>query len=236
MTQLFGWRANDDAVRQAAWVARCVGRSASSPLPPADVAALAAYLEVRHVQAGGVVFPADRSQGGVWIVHAGTVELAVGSGRRRVIVQLLHPGDVDGDIQWLLSMPPPYTARAIDQTDCLFIAAASFDRLLGEHPAVAHRWPSSVASRLAAAHSRLLGLLGRPLPAQVARLLVERGGRWGGAVRAADAGGHAGRAAAVAEQDPQGPGGQGTHRAGLPQRAAAGPAWPGTPGWLGFPA
>lgn len=173
MTQLFGWRANDDAVRQAAWVARCVGRSASSPLPPADVAALAAYLEVRHVEPGGVVFQADRSQGGVWIVRAGTVELAVGSGRRRVIVQLLHPGDVDGDIQLLLGMPPPYTARAIDQTDCLFIAAASFDRLLAEHPAVARRWLSSVASRLAAAHFRLLGLLGHPLPAQVARLLVD---------------------------------------------------------------
>jgi CRP/FNR family transcriptional regulator, cAMP and macrophage regulator len=58
-----------------------------------------------------------------------------------------------------LDVPPLNTTRPTDQVDCLLIAAASFDRLLAVHPAVARRWLSSVASCLAAAQSRLLGPL-----------------------------------------------------------------------------
>lgn len=43
----------------------------------------------------------------MWIVRDGRIELSVGSVRRRVVVQLLRPGDVDGDIQLLLEMPLP---------------------------------------------------------------------------------------------------------------------------------
>jgi CRP-like cAMP-binding protein len=154
-------------------VARCVGRSQASPLPPADVSALAAYLEAVRFAAGAVVFPGGQRQRGVWIVRSGTVELAVGSGRRRAIVQLLRAGDVDGDIQLVLGMPPPYTARAMVDSECLFIPAGSFERLLVEHPAISRRWLTSVAGRLASSQARLLGLLGRSLPEQVARLLLD---------------------------------------------------------------
>src|SRR6266511_3193506 len=84
-------------------------------------------------------------------------DLAVGAGRRRAVVALLRPGDVDGDIQLLLRMAPPYTARAVDESDCLFLSAASFERLLAERPAIARRWLSSVAARLASSQARLLG-------------------------------------------------------------------------------
>jgi CRP-like cAMP-binding protein len=91
-------------------------------------------------------------------------------------VALLRPGDVDGDIHLLLEMAPPYTARAAGQAECLYLEAAAFERLLGEHPAIARRWLSSVAARLAASQARLLGLLGRSLVEQAARLLVEEAG------------------------------------------------------------
>jgi CRP-like cAMP-binding protein len=89
------------------------------------------------------------------------------------VVALLRPGDVDGDIQLLLRMAPPYTARAVDESDCLFLSAASFERLLAERPAIARRWLSSVAARVASGQQRIVGLLGRSLPVQVARLLTE---------------------------------------------------------------
>jgi CRP-like cAMP-binding protein len=101
------------------------------------------------------------------------VELSVGAGRRRAVVHLLRPGDVDGDIQLLLAMPMPYTGRAIADTRCLFLASADFERLLATRPPIARRWLSSVAQRLAASQARVLGLLGRSLTAQAARLLAE---------------------------------------------------------------
>ncbi|ETW25832.1 transcriptional regulator, partial [Mycobacterium gastri 'Wayne'] len=160
-------------VRHAAWVARCVGRGASAPLHPNDVSALAESLQSRDFAPGTVVFLADRVASGVCIVRQGRIELAVGSGRRRVVVDVLRPGDVDGDIPLLLDMPPPYTARALTDSSCLFLDRQAFDRLLATHPAISRRWLSSVAQRVSASQSRLIGLLGRPLSAQLAQLLLD---------------------------------------------------------------
>jgi CRP/FNR family transcriptional regulator, cAMP and macrophage regulator len=169
-----GHRAEEEArIRQAAWVARCVGRGEAAPLRPDDVTALAGMLQVRECAPGQVVFRAGAPAAGVWIVREGRVELSVGAGRRRAVVHLLRPGDVDGDIQLLLGMPMPYTGRAIADARCLFLGSADFERLLATRLPIARRWLSSVAQRLAASQARVLGLLGRSLTAQAARLLAE---------------------------------------------------------------
>jgi CRP-like cAMP-binding protein len=168
-----GHQAVEEArIRQAAWVARCVGRGSAAPLRAEDVAALAGTLRVREFAPGQVVFKAQGPTAGVWIVRDGRIELSVGVGRRRAVVHLLRPGDVDGDIQLLLGMPMPYTGRAMADARCLFLASADFEELLATRPPVARRWLSSVALRLAASQARVLGLLGGSLTAQAARLLA----------------------------------------------------------------
>lgn len=163
---------SEGQIRQAAWVARCVGRGQSAPLQPDDVTALASMLTVRAFGPGSVLFGGGRAPG-VWIVRDGQVELAVGSGRRRAVVQLLRPGDVDGDIQLLLDMPLPYTGRALSQVTCLYLGPEDFEHLLATRLGIARRWLSSVAQRLAASQARILALLGGSLAAQAASLLTE---------------------------------------------------------------
>ena len=107
------------------------------------------------------------------IVRDGRIELSVGSGRRRAVVQLLRPGDVDGDIQLLLEMLLPYTARALSEVTCLFLTRKDFEELLAARPAIARRWLSSVAQRLAASQARVLALLGGSLTSQAAKLLAD---------------------------------------------------------------
>jgi CRP-like cAMP-binding protein len=165
--------ASEAQIRQAAWVARCVGRGQSAPLRPGDVTALASTLAVRTCPPGSVLFGSGEQTPGVWIVRGGRIELSVGSGRRRAVVQLLRPGDVDGDIQLLLDMPLPYTGRALAEATCLFLARQDFEGLLATHPAIARRWLSSVAQRLAASQARILALLGGSLTAQAATLLAD---------------------------------------------------------------
>jgi CRP/FNR family transcriptional regulator, cAMP and macrophage regulator len=165
--------ASEAQIRQAAWVARCVGRGQAAPLHPEDVTALASTLTVRRCSPGEVLFRVGEQSSGVWIVRDGRIELSVGSGRRRAVVQLLRPGDVDGDIQRLLEMPLPYTGRALSEVTCLFLARDDFEELLASHPAIARRWLSSVAQRLAASQARILALLGGSLTAQAAILLAE---------------------------------------------------------------
>lgn len=173
MTLLRADRLPEEAVREAAWVARCVGRAETSPLAESDLSALASYLSGRQFGRGSVLFNAEQVPEGVWIIRDGMAELSVGAGRRRQVVQLWHAGDVDGDVQLLLGMPFPYTARASTDIRVLFLEAHSFERLLAEHPRVARRWMSSVATRVVRSHARILALLGKSLAAQVARLLAD---------------------------------------------------------------
>jgi CRP-like cAMP-binding protein len=168
-----GQSAAEAQVRHAAWVARCVGRGAAAPLHPDDLAALAGTLQLVEYMPGTVVFPAGQPASGVWIVRQGHIELAVGSGRRRAVVAVLHPGDVDGDIPLLMEMPLAYTARALTDSTCLFLEHAAFEQLLATHPAISRRWLSSVAQRVTAAQARLIGMLGRSLTAQLAQLLLD---------------------------------------------------------------
>jgi CRP/FNR family transcriptional regulator, cAMP and macrophage regulator len=131
-------------------VARCVGRRAAAALCPDDVSALAATLSVREFGVGGVVFKAGGPTVGVWIVRDGSVELFVGSGRRRAVVHLLRPGDVDGDIQMLLGRDLSYTGRVLSGVTCLFPGRDDFEKLLATGLPLARRWLPSVAQRLAA--------------------------------------------------------------------------------------
>lgn len=166
-------RAADARIQHAAWVARCVGRGESAPLRPDDVTALAATIGVRRLAPGAVLFRTGEQAAGVWITRQGRIELSAGSGRRRAVVQLLRPGDVDGDIQLLLRMPLPYTGRALSDVTCLYLDQDDFERLLATRPGIARRWLSSVAGRLAASQARVLGLLGGSLTAQTLKLLAE---------------------------------------------------------------
>jgi CRP-like cAMP-binding protein len=163
----------DRLVREAAWVARCVGRADTVPFTDADLDALASSLARREFQQGSVLFTQAAPPAGVWIIQRGSVELAVRSGRRRAVVALLRPGDVEGDVALVLGKPPPYTARAREATVCLFLDAGDFRRLLRRHPAIAQRWLTSCAIRLARSHARILELLEGSLLQRVARLLLD---------------------------------------------------------------
>ena len=166
------WR-EDSPIREAAWIARCVGDPATTPLTESDLAALASYLQPLEFDGGAPVFRAGERPEGVWIVRSGMIELATGTGRRKIVVQLLYPGNVDGDIQLILGMPLPYSARAIEASRCLFLTSDSFEALLREHPTVARRWLSSVAARVSRGQERLMGMLGRSLVEQTTRLLLD---------------------------------------------------------------
>lgn len=170
---VLGRRANDEALRHALWVSRCVGRADASPLRPADVDELARYLRVQRLDTGQPLHRPGAEPSQVCIVRDGCIELAVPSASGRLVIQALRAGDVDGDIQMLLGVALPYEARASMPTTCLLLGREDFETLLAERPALARRWLTSVSARLARSHDRLTTLLGQRLPAQVAQLLLD---------------------------------------------------------------
>ncbi|MGD9702888.1 MAG: Crp/Fnr family transcriptional regulator [Acidimicrobiia bacterium] len=160
-------------MRQAAWVARCVGRGAVPHLSPSDLELLAAQLSTVKFSRGDVVFGAGQMSTAVWVVRSGSIGLFAGTGSERVILAILRPGDLDGDVSTLLGMPQPYSAEALEDSICHRLASDQFGRMFGQHPELARRWLTAVAGRLAASQQRLVDLLGVPLAQQVARVVLD---------------------------------------------------------------
>lgn len=159
-------------VREAAWMARCIGRGRLAPLRPEDLHALASDLQTRSLARGERVFAAGEPSPGVVVVRSGSVELAVRQARRTLVVEVLRAGDVDGDLPLLLGVPLPYSARAASPTEVLFLPGERFVDVLRRHPSIALSWLTSVSARLSASQQRLVDLLGLPLTAQLAKLLM----------------------------------------------------------------
>jgi CRP-like cAMP-binding protein len=160
-------------VHEAVWMARCVGRGEWAPLSDADLSDLGNRMESVELEVGTPLFPQGEVSRGVWVIREGRVELAHRDGTRRVVVAIMHPGDVDGDISLILRTPVPYSGRAIEPVHALRLSEENFEILMRSSPALARRWLSSVAYRLAHSQQRVLQLSGRDLSAQLAGLLLD---------------------------------------------------------------
>jgi len=160
-------------MRQAAWVARCVGRGSVPHLSASDLELLAAQLTTVRFLRGDVVFVAGQMLTAVWVVRSGSIGLFAGAGAERVILSILRPGDLDGDVSMLLNMPQPYSAEALEDSICHRLDNELFVKMFGQHPELARRWLTAVASRLATSQQRLVDLLGVPLAQQVARVILD---------------------------------------------------------------
>jgi CRP-like cAMP-binding protein len=148
-----------------------------APLGPDDIEALAPLLQEEHFPAGATIFQVGDAPTRIAIVRSGAVEISRILNGRRVVIQILRPGDVVGDVALLLRMTSPYVGVALQDTVLLTIEALKFHRLLELRPRVARRWMVSISSRMISYQTRLLELLAGGLEAQIASVLVGRADR-----------------------------------------------------------
>lgn len=163
--------------RHAEWVAQHLGRPELAPLEPDDIAELATLLKEEHFPAGATVFRTGEPPTRIGIVRRGAVELSRDLNGRRVLLQILRPGDAVGDVGLFLRMTAPYEGIALENTLILTIDAVRFHRLLEERPRLAMRWLNSVSTRLVSYQTRLMEVLAGGLEAQIASVLVRRADR-----------------------------------------------------------
>ncbi|MGD9752661.1 MAG: Crp/Fnr family transcriptional regulator [Acidimicrobiia bacterium] len=150
-----------------------MGHGGTAPVGRTELVELAAELESVAVERAGRAFMEPEGRPSVWIVQRGRIALYAGRPADRVLVAVLGPGDVDGDLAVLLGMAPPYWAEALEEAEVLRLDGEALDRLLLRHPGLSRRWMASVAHRVSASQRRLVDLLGAPLPVQLARLLLD---------------------------------------------------------------
>jgi CRP-like cAMP-binding protein len=163
--------------QQAEWIAQQLGRPELAPLGPDDIEELAGLLREEHYPAGTTVFRTGDPPTRVGIIRRGAVELSRSLNGRRVVLQILQPGDAVGDIGIFLRITAPYEGVALEDTLILTVEAVRFHRLLEERPRLAMRWLNSVSSRLVSYQTRLTEVLAGGLEAQIASILIRRADR-----------------------------------------------------------
>jgi CRP-like cAMP-binding protein len=160
--------------RQAAWIARCLGRGELTPLTSKDVEFLAHSVAARQLQPGERLFGEGDQPNRLWIVQRGELELAVKrAGGRRRVVQVLHGGDVVGDVEMLLRTAHAFGAWAAGDCVVLELRRKDFDTLITRQPRLAQRWLGSLAARLETSQRRIFHLLEGDLRHRVANVLLE---------------------------------------------------------------
>jgi CRP-like cAMP-binding protein len=158
--------------RYGAWLACCLSRGPRAPLGENDVALLAEEIGEESFAGGTLVFRQGDPAAKVHVLRTGTVELSRTVKGRRVILQVLRPGDVFGDVPVFLGDPEPFDARAVEDCRVLSMDAAGLYKLLQTRPLVARRWFISLAERMAGLQNRLVDLLAGGIESQLASILL----------------------------------------------------------------
>jgi CRP-like cAMP-binding protein len=172
-----GGEISEGPVEHAAWICRHLGRLVQpelAPLAPEDAAELAAELRDDEYDAGTYLFRAGQPPSRIHIVRRGAVELSCALHGRPVVLQILRPGDVVGDVPLFLRMPESFDAIALEDSRILSIDSLALHRLLTQRPQLAWRWMLSVSSRMMSAQARMVELLAGGLEAQIALVLLRR--------------------------------------------------------------
>lgn len=168
--------------QHAGWMARCVGRGELAPFSDTEIAELARVIGVRRAAAGSPLLEQGSDADHIGIITSGEVELTHRRRGRREVLQVLHPGDVYGDIPLMCGLPTPFGARAASDVAVIELDAPRFWALLEQRPHVCRRVLFSVASRLERMQRRLLTVTAGDLTHQVTALLLDETGSEGGVV------------------------------------------------------
>ncbi len=142
-------------------------------LDPADLAGLAASLRRRRYARAETVFLAGDPGTNLCVVKSGHVKLALTSeDGREVILALLGPGEVFGEMALFDGEPRSADAVATEQTELLLLARDAFVRSLERSPSLAIQVIRVLAQRLRANNQLRQDSALLDVPARLARLIL----------------------------------------------------------------
>jgi CRP/FNR family transcriptional regulator, cyclic AMP receptor protein len=142
-------------------------------LAPAQIKHLGSFARSRRIASGTTLFGKGDPGTALFAVVSGTVKITVPSiDGREVTFNLLHAGDIFGEIALLDGRPR--TADAIAATDCelMVIERRDFLGFVHGEPKVAMKLIELLCARLRVAGTRMEEVVFLNLPAQLARLLL----------------------------------------------------------------
>jgi CRP-like cAMP-binding protein len=148
-----------------------------------ELLALAGRDALSRLTAGAPIITEGDPVESVYLIRSGEVEVYRRAHRRRLVVQILHPGDLLGLIPHLRGRPAQYSARAISSVQVLRLRPDAVSWLLQTRPSLSGRFILYLAGHLERMAKRVEELSGGGLRARVASVLLDQAGGGAGIVR-----------------------------------------------------
>jgi CRP/FNR family cyclic AMP-dependent transcriptional regulator len=142
-------------------------------LPPAAIEHLGSYMKRRKLARGSTIFEKDDPGTGMMGILSGSVKISVPSADGRdIVLNIMHEGDVFGEIALLDGHPR--TADAIAMTDCelMVIERRDFIPFLRSQPELAIEIIKMLCSRLRRTTDQVQDLSFLNLPTRLAKALL----------------------------------------------------------------
>jgi CRP/FNR family transcriptional regulator, cyclic AMP receptor protein len=140
---------------------------------PEQLKRLASYARRRQAANGTVIFEKGDPGNALYAIRSGTVKIAAPSeDGRETSFNLLHPGEVFGEIALLDGQPRTADAVAASDCDLVAIERRDFVAFMESEPKLAMKLIELLCERLRFVSTRLEEVVFLNLPARLARLLL----------------------------------------------------------------
>ncbi|MBW7851984.1 MAG: Crp/Fnr family transcriptional regulator [Rhodospirillales bacterium] len=149
-------------------------------LDPADRARLADYAVVVRHEADAVIFQRGDPGDGMMAVVRGRVKICNHSADgKELVLNILKPGDVFGEIALLDGEPRTADAVAMETCELLILERRHFLPFLDRHPRVAQRLLAVLCQRLRRTSTHFEDAIFLDVPARLARALLQLASAFG---------------------------------------------------------
>lgn len=150
-------------------------------LPEDELRAFAGVLREKHVDRGGLVLIQGDRGDALYLVAEGQVKVVLaGEDGREVILSVLGPGSVFGEMALLDDEPRSAHVVAMDRTSLLILRREDFQARLRSSPEVAIGLLRELSRRLRRADDTIGSLVLRDVNGRIAHLLLDLANEEGG--------------------------------------------------------
>lgn len=156
------------------------GNSLLRHLDPADRARLAEYAQLVRHPAEAVIFQRGDPGDAMLAVVSGRIKICAHSlDGKELILNIIKPGEVFGEIALIDGEPRTADAVALEPCQLLVLDRRDFQRHLEQNPRVAQRLLAILCQRLRRTSAHLEESLFLEVPARLARVLLHLAGAFG---------------------------------------------------------
>jgi CRP-like cAMP-binding protein len=142
-------------------------------LPATALEELSQNLRLRHFGPGDTVFYEGDPGTSLCVIQSGRIKLSlISTSGREVIIDLLGPGDVFGELALLDGEPRSADAVATESTDLLLLQRQDFLQFLEEHPKLSIALLAELSRRLRRDTQLIQDAAFLDVPARLARVIL----------------------------------------------------------------